>query len=112
MGEKIAPKMHEKFEERMKTFNEQLVNVTLAQEDPEKLSDPAYDDFSGHDRNAPIINKFLNALSCKKDGKGLFRQPGKTSLYVLFPGAVSLFSEAGQVVEDYSYFWKWWMKVA
>ena len=110
--EKIAPKMHAKFDERMTQFTNVLQNVSLAVEDPEKMAELGYDDFKGHDRTAPMVNKFINALNCNKNGEGLFKQPGKTSIYVLFPGAVSLFSEPGKVVEDYGYFWKWWMKIA
>lgn len=66
----------------------------------------AYPDYSGNDKTAPSVQKFLNEFGYADDGANLFRE-GNAQVWFLLPAAVPLFtSDSADHLGKYGNYWE------
>lgn len=96
------------------SFYNEISGVDYGRRDPSEFGEEMDDegDYSGFDRTAPVVQKFVDALDCKANGKGVFGNGGVLNFWFLMPSGVPLFSEKGNHISDYSHFWNFFMKFA
>lgn len=69
------------------------------------VQDGEYPDYSGNDKTAPVVNKFLNEFGHNDDGSNLFKT-GNAQLWFLVPAAVPLFGATPDShLGDYGAYW-------
>lgn len=95
------------------SFYNEISGVDYGRRDPSEFGTEMDDegDYSGYDRTAPVVQKFVDAFECADDGSGLF-DGGTLNFWFLMPMGVPLFSEKGNHISDYSNFWSFFQKLS
>lgn len=77
----------------------------LDEEAAANLVNGDYPDYSGNDKTAPSVQKFLNEFGYNPSGTNIFNDGG-SQVWFLIPAAVPLFgAEAASHLADYSQYW-------
>lgn len=95
------------------SFYNEISGVDYGRRDPSEFGEDMDDegDYTGFDKTAPVVQKFVDAFECKDDGTGTYAG-GQLNFWFLMPMGVPLFSDKGQRINDYSYYWSFFQAIA